>query len=160
MVTRYMIGLACLAYLDRFLDGDQLSSVTSENFSDLEGLGEETLDLAGAGDGKLVFLRQLVHTQNGNDILKGLVVLEDLLDTTSNVVVLITNDVRVQDTGGGVERIDGGVDTQLGNGTRQHSGGVQVSEGGSRGRIGQIVGGYVDSLNSDYRTVNTRTRVF
>lgn len=38
---------------------------------DLEGLGEEALDLAGAGDGHLVLLRQLVHTQDGDDVLEG-----------------------------------------------------------------------------------------
>ena len=41
--------------------------------------------------GELVLLRQLVHTQNGNDILERLVVLEDLLDSGGNVVVLLTD---------------------------------------------------------------------
>ena len=41
--------------------------------------------------GKLVLLRQLVHTQNGNNILERLVVLEDLLDSGSNLVVLLAD---------------------------------------------------------------------
>ena len=58
-------------------------------------------------------------TENGNDILEGLVVLEDLLDATGDAVVLIADDVGVHDTGGGVEGIDGGVDTQLGDGSER-----------------------------------------
>ena len=58
-----------------------------------------------------------------------------------------TYDTRVKHTGLGVERVDSRVDTKLGNGTRQHSGGVQVSEGGSGSRIRQIIGGHVDGLH-------------
>ncbi|GMT20564.1 hypothetical protein PFISCL1PPCAC_11861, partial [Pristionchus fissidentatus] len=57
------------------------------------------------------------------------------------------DDVGVHDTGGGVERVDGGVDSQLGNTTRQHSGGVKMGEGGGRGGIGKIVSRHVDSLD-------------
>ena len=91
-------------------------------------------------------LRQLVHTQDSNNILEGLVVLQQLLDITGNSVVLGSDDVGVHDTGGGVEGVDSGVDATLSNTTGQHSGGVQVSEGGGRGGIGQIVSGYINSL--------------
>lgn len=40
---------------------------------------------------QLVFLRQFVHTQDSNNILKRLVVLKDLLDGGGNVVVLLAN---------------------------------------------------------------------
>lgn len=86
-------------------------------------------------------------TQNGNDILQRLVVLEDLLDTSSNRVVLSTDDVGVHDTGGGIEGVDGRVDTQLGDGSRQDSGGVQVSKGGGWGRVSQVVSGHIDGLH-------------
>lgn len=46
-----------------------------EDFGDLEWLGEEALDLARAGDGHLVLLAQLIHAQDGNDVLQVLVVL-------------------------------------------------------------------------------------
>ena len=85
-------------------------------------------------------------TQNCDDILERLVILQDLLYTTSNLVVFLTNNIRVHNTGGGVKRIDSGVDTQLSNGAGQYSGGVQVSKGGSGGGIGQIVSGYINSL--------------
>jgi len=138
---------------DGVLQVDQLALDTSENLGDSEGLGQETLELTGTLDSKLVSLRQLVHTQNSNDILEGLVLLEHLLDTGGGVVVLVTNDTGVQHTGLGVKGIDSGVDTQLGDTTGQDSGGVQVSEGGSGGRISQIVSGHVDGLDGSDRTL-------
>ena len=47
----------------------------------------------------------------------------------------ITNDGGVEHTGRGIKRIQGGIDSKLGQGTGQHSGGVQVSEGDSGGGI-------------------------
>ena len=96
---------------------------------------------------QLVLLGQLIHTQDSNDILERLVVLEDLLDGGRDLVVLNTDDTGVEHTGLGVEGVDGGVDTELSNGTRQHSRGVQVSEGGGRGGIRQIIGGHVHGLH-------------
>lgn len=52
--------------------------MASEDLGHLEGLGQETLDLAGAGNSQFVLLRQLIHTQDSNDVLKGLVVLDRL----------------------------------------------------------------------------------
>merc|ERR1711988_1808254 len=46
-----------------------------------------------------------------------------------------------------VEGVHGGVDSTLGHGSGQHGGGVQVSEGGGGGGIGQVVGGHVDGLD-------------
>lgn len=64
-----------LEALDGLLEGHQFAHVAGEDLGHLEGLGQETLDLTGAGDGQFVLLRQLVHTQDGNDVLQGLVVL-------------------------------------------------------------------------------------
>ena len=49
--------------------------MASEDLSNLERLGQESLDLAGASDSQLILLRQLIHTKDSNDILEGLVVL-------------------------------------------------------------------------------------
>jgi hypothetical protein len=49
--------------------------VASEDLSNLERLGQESLDLAGASDSQLILLRQLIHTKDSNDILEGLVIL-------------------------------------------------------------------------------------
>merc|ERR1719507_823439 len=104
--------------------------VVGEHLGDLEGLGQEPLNLPRPRDLDLVLLRQLVHTQDSNDILQGLVILEQLLHVTGNSVVLGSDDVGVHDTGGGVEGVDSGVDATLGNTTGQDSGGVQVRNGG------------------------------
>lgn len=66
-----------LEALDGFLEGHQFAQMASEHLSHLEGLRQETLDLAGAGHGQFVLLRQLIHAQNGNDILQGFVVLQE-----------------------------------------------------------------------------------
>jgi hypothetical protein len=126
---------------------------TSEDLGDSEGLRQETLDLTGTLDGKLVSFRQLVHTKNGNDILERLVLLEDLLDLGGNVVVVLTDDTGVKNTGLGVERVDSGVDTQLGDTTGQDSGGVQMGEGGGGGGVSQIVSGDVDGLDGGNGTL-------
>ena len=79
--------------------------------------------------------------------LERFVVLENLLDTTSDVVVFLADNVGVHDTRSGVERVDSRVDGQLGNTTRQHSGGVQVSECGGWGGICKIISWHVDGLH-------------
>lgn len=66
-----------LKALDGFLKGHQFAQVASEDLGHLEGLRQETLDLTGTGHSQFVFLRQFIHTQNGNDILQRFVVLED-----------------------------------------------------------------------------------
>ena len=48
----------------------------SEDLSHMEGLGKESLDLPCTSHCQLVFLRQLIHTQDGNDVLQVLVVLQ------------------------------------------------------------------------------------
>lgn len=87
-----------LAGRDGVLERDELALDTSEDLSDSEGLAHETLDLTGTLDGELVLLGKLVHTENGDDVLKRLVVLEKLLDTSGNVVVLATDDGGVKHT--------------------------------------------------------------
>ena len=73
---------------DGVLEGNEFTLITREDLGDLEMLRHETLDLTCALDTKLVFLRQPVHTENGDDILERLVVLEDLLDSSGDLVVL------------------------------------------------------------------------
>jgi hypothetical protein len=46
-----------------------------EDLCHVEGLAQEALDLASARHRHLVLLRQLVHAQDGNDILQVLVIL-------------------------------------------------------------------------------------
>ncbi len=118
-----------------------------------ERLAQEALDLTGTLNGELIGLRKFIHTQNSNDILETLVLLQDLLDTGGGVVVLLTDDTGVEHTGGRVERVDSGVDTQLGDTTGQDSGGVQMGEGGGRGGISQIVSRDVNGLDRGNRAL-------
>ena len=126
---------------------DELARNTGEHLSDGEGLRKELLDLSGSCDGESILFGKLVHTENGDDILKGLVVLDELLDCTGDVVVLVTDDHGIEDTGGGLKRVDGGVDTELSERTRQHSVSIQMGEGGGGSGISQIICGHVHSLD-------------
>ena len=132
---------------DGLLEGDELARGTGEDLGDVEGLTHETLDFAGAGDGHLVVLGELVHTKDGNDVLEGLVVLEELLGVTGKEVVGVANHTGVKHPTGGVQGIDSGVDAKLGNRSGEHGGGIQMSEGGRGGRIGKIIGGHIDGLH-------------
>lgn len=66
--------------IENFLEGAdcilqwyKLALITGEDLGDLERLRHETLDFTGTFDSKLVLLRQLVHTQDSNDILWNIV---------------------------------------------------------------------------------------
>lgn len=103
--------------------------------------------------GELISFGKLIHTKNGNDILETLVILEKLLNGSGDVVVLLSDDTGVEHTGLGVEGVDSGVDTELGNTTGEGGGSVQVSEGGGRSGIGQIISGDVDGLYTGDRSL-------
>ena len=82
--------------IDGVLEGNELSWVTGEDLRHMEWLGEETFNLTGAGDGKLVLFGEIVHTENSDDILEGSVVLNELLDTTSAIVMDLSDDGRIE----------------------------------------------------------------
>src|SRR5690606_24773447 len=82
----------------------------------------------------LVFLGQLVHTQDRDDVLQLLVALQNVLNATGNFVVLLTDDQRIQRTAGGVQRVYRRVDTQGSDVTAQYHSRVKVSKGGGRRR--------------------------
>lgn len=132
---------------NRLLQGDELSWSGSEDFTHEEWLRQELLDLSGSGDGQLIFDGQFIHTQDGNDILEGLVVLEDLLDSSGGLVVLLTDNVGVQHLGSRIQWVDGWVDTQLSQGSGKHGSSIQMLESGGGGRIGKIIGWDVDGLD-------------
>ena len=60
-------------------EGALLTRRACEDLSHLEGLREEALDLPGARHRLLVLFTELIHTQDGNDILQILVVLHDMM---------------------------------------------------------------------------------
>ena len=65
-----------------------------ELLGDEERLREEALDLAGAADDELVFFRQLVDAEDGDDVLQVAVALEDLLHPAGDAVVVLADDTR------------------------------------------------------------------
>jgi len=131
---------------DGVLEGDISAWRTSKRLGDGEWLREESLDLSCTLDGQLLFGAQLTHTENGNNILKGFVILEDLLDIAGNVVVDGSDNVGVHDTAGGLQWVDSWVEAQLGDLSGKYGGGVQMGEGGGWGGIGQVIGWHVDGL--------------
>jgi hypothetical protein len=77
----------------------------------------------------LVLLRQLVHAEDGDDVLEVPVALEDALHTAGDAVVLPRRRCGGRGFGCGVEGVHGGVDAQLHDLAREHGGGVEVGEG-------------------------------
>src|SRR5690606_34381039 len=61
-------------------DLHELARDVGEHLGDVERLAEEALDLARAGDDQLILFRQLVHAEDGDDVLQRLVALQRLLD--------------------------------------------------------------------------------
>ena len=59
--------------------GTYLPGEPVKTCGDEERLREEALDLAGARDGELVVLGELVHAEDGDDVLEVLVALQDAL---------------------------------------------------------------------------------
>src|SRR5450755_1526946 len=100
---------------DRFLQRHVLALGAGEHLGDEEGLAEEALDLAGAGDGELVFRRELVHAEDGDDVAQLLVALQDALHLARRLVVLGADDVRVELARGAGERGDRGRDAERGD---------------------------------------------
>src|SRR5215471_855244 len=81
--------------LDRLLQRHELARRSRENLSDAERLREEALDLAGSRDGELVLGRQLVHTENRDDVAQLLVALQHRLNAARRLVVLLADHVRI-----------------------------------------------------------------
>src|SRR5581483_4468033 len=95
---------------DRVLELDVLARRPRELLGDEVRLREEALDLARSRDDELVLVGQLVHAQDGDDVLQVLVALQDLLHRGRRLVVRVGDDPRLQRAGGRVERVDGRVD--------------------------------------------------
>src|SRR6185312_15739250 len=114
---------------DGILELDELAGNSGEDFRDVERLRQEALDLPRAADGQLILFAELVHAEDGDDVLKALVLLKRRLDRAGGLVMLLADGARLEDAAGGVERVDGRVDAELGNRAAEHGRGVQVGEG-------------------------------
>ncbi len=92
---------------------DVLARAAGEGLGDEHRLGEEALHLAGALDDELVLVRELVHAEDGDDVLQVAVALEDLLHARRRLVVLVRDDARLERPRERVQRVDRGVDGLL-----------------------------------------------
>ena len=117
---------------------------------------KEALHLACTTDRNLVLLGKLVHAEDRDDVLEILVSLEDLLHATGYFVVLLTDDLRIEDSRGRCKGIDGRVDALLGDTALQDDEGVQVSERGRGCRVGEVVRRNVDRLHRSDGTLARR----
>src|SRR5579862_9822203 len=76
---------------DGVLERHDLAVLAGEHLGDVEGLRQEALHLARAVHGLLVLLRQLVHAEDGDDVLQLLVTLQHCLHAARGVVVLLAD---------------------------------------------------------------------
>ena len=113
----------------------------------MEGLGQEFLDLSGPVHRQLVLVGELVHAQDGDDILELVVPLQHRLDLPGRLIVFLAHDLRLQDPRGGLQGIHGGIEALLRDLAAEDSSGVQMGKGGGRGGVCQVVGGDVHRLD-------------
>src|SRR6187431_2866323 len=104
-----------LERLHGVLDLDELAGHAGEHFGDVERLRQEALDLARAGDRQLVLFAELVHPEDGDDVLQALVLLQRLLDLARGLVVLLADNRGLEHAAGRIERVDRRVNADLGD---------------------------------------------
>ncbi len=83
---------------DRVFELDEHTADAGEDFRNVEWLRQELLDLTRTGHGQLIFFGQLVHAENGDDILQRLVLLQGFLDFTRCFIMLFTDNARLKNT--------------------------------------------------------------
>src|SRR5271163_2753516 len=133
--------------LDGFLQRHRRTRLAGELFGRHHVLREEPLDAPGPVDQLLVLFRQLVDTEDRNDVLKVLVALQDTDDFLRHPVVLVSDDTGVENGRARRQRVYCREDAFGEHRTRQLSGGVQVRERRRRSRVGVVVGRHVDRLH-------------
>ena len=110
----------------------------------------------GACDDDLVLFRELVDTEDRDDLLQLLVLLEDLLDSGRDTVVVGADVARVEDAARRRQRVDRGVQTLRRDLARELGRRVEVRERRGGGRVGVVVGGDVDRLERRDRVTTRR----
>ena len=140
-VENHVEALYCILYWHHY------SRYASKLLCHGEWLREETLHTTCSVNGKFIFIRQLVHTEDGDDVLQFLVTLQYLLHTLSAVVVFLAHNERVEDSAGRTQWVYGRIDTKLRNLTAKFCSGIEVGEGGGRSRVGQVVCRNVNGLH-------------
>src|SRR4051794_12684543 len=101
--------------LDGLRDRDRGALKAGELLGHVGVLRQEALDPAGPGDDDLVLLRQLIHTEDRDDVLELLVALQDLLDPDRAIVVVLADVLGVEDPRGRRQRVHRRVDAERGD---------------------------------------------
>ena len=126
---------------------NEFSFLSWEDLTHKEWLWQETLDLSGSGHSQFIFFRQLVHTQDSNNILEWFVILEQFLYSSCCIIVSISHNGGVEHSWSWIQRIDGWINTQFSKSSVQHSGGIQMGECCGRSWIGQVISWHIDCLH-------------
>ena len=95
----------------------------------------------------LVIVGKLFDTENGDDVLQILVALQNGFDRARHGVVIGANDARVENARIAGEWIDGRINAAFDDLARKVCSCVQMSERGSRSRVGVVVGGHINCLH-------------
>src|SRR5699024_1798132 len=145
------VVVLAVADLGEGLDGlrqrDRGALDAGELLGDIGVLREEPLDATGPVDDDLVLLGQLIDTEDRDDVLQLLVLLQDRLHAHRGVVVVRRDVPTVEDPAARGQRVHGRVDALRGDLTGELRGRVEVGEGRRRRRVGVVVGGDVDRLH-------------
>ena len=75
----------------RLANRNEYSRLTGKLLSNVEGLGQESFNLSGPGHDDFILISKFVHTQYGDDVLKLLVPLQNLLYPTSGEIVFLAH---------------------------------------------------------------------
>ena len=98
---------------DRVGQRRDFARLAGEHLGHQERLREEPLHPPGPVHHQLVLLAQLVHAQDGDDVLQLAVALQGHLHAPGDVVVPLADVLRVEDPAGAGQRIDGRIDALL-----------------------------------------------
>ena len=112
----------------------------------MERLRKEFLDLSCTKYSIFIFVRELFHTKDCNDVLQLFVFLKDFLYTTCYFVMLFTYNICFKNTGCRFQWIYGRVNTLLNDLTGKNCRCIQMCECCCRCRVSQVIGRYINCL--------------
>ncbi len=103
-----------LSLANGIAQGDIFAREPVNTSGNVERLGQEALDFTRTHYGQFVFVRQFVHTQDGDDVAQFFVFLQGGLYAARPRRSASTQDHRIQLARSGIKRIDCRVNTQRG----------------------------------------------
>ena len=129
-----------------FRSRNVLARYAGEHFTDEEWLRQKSLYSSCPAHCQLVFIRKLFDAQDGDHVLKVLVALQNLLHASRYVVVLLTDNCRLEDPRVGGQGVDRRVQGLFGQRPVKRDVGVEVPERGDDTRVRVVVCRHVHGL--------------